>query len=223
MGNQLPSLKEVLSRFFHFHNRAKKTVKEAANLVVEEVFLFWEKARISTKEKHHAAKKVINEYELWRALGKHKSRQTPTETKKREEFVTRLDLLFDVAKKDVELTLNMEDRKFLTMQRDQGGRKGVMMGIDGKLAALEKRFELLKKALGEKAFYGRQHPECFMTDNCDAERGALRKVWPESAQYLCIFHVLQQVWRWVLDSRHGVPKQDRQRYMAILPSKGRNA
>ena len=134
MGNQLPSLKEVLSRFFHF-----QTVKEAANLVVEEVFSFWEKARISTKEKHHAAKKVTNDYELWRALGKHKSRQSPTETKKREEFVTRLDLLFDVAMKDVELSLNMEDRRFLTMQRDQAGRKGVMMGIDGKLAALEKR------------------------------------------------------------------------------------
>ena len=40
MGNQLPSLKEVLSRFFHFHNQEKKTGKEAAKLVVEEVFSF---------------------------------------------------------------------------------------------------------------------------------------------------------------------------------------
>ncbi|XP_043209642.1 uncharacterized protein LOC122374736 [Amphibalanus amphitrite] len=93
---------------------------------------------------------------------------------------------------------------------------GIVLTSSQDEAHLTKGFELLKKALGEKAFYGRQHPECFMTDNCDAERGALRKVWPESAQYLCIFHVLQQVWRWVLDSRHGVPKQDRQRYMAIM-------
>ena len=139
IGNQLPSMKEVLCRFFHFHNQEKKTVKESANLVVEEVFSFWEKARILTKEKHHAAKKVTKDYELWRALGKHKSRQSPTETKKRAQFVTRLNLLFDVAKKDVEPSLNIEDRRFLTMQRDQAGRKGVMMGIDGKLAALEKR------------------------------------------------------------------------------------
>ncbi|XP_061636770.1 uncharacterized protein LOC133481415 isoform X3 [Phyllopteryx taeniolatus] len=139
MGKQLPSLKEVLSRFFHLHNQEKKTVKEAANLLMEEVFLFWEKAKISTKEKHHAAKKVTNEYDLWRALGKHKSRKSPTERKKREEFVTRLDLLFDVDMKDVELTLNMEDRRFLALQRDKDGRKGVMMGIDGKLAALERR------------------------------------------------------------------------------------
>ena len=139
MGTRLPSLKEVLSRFFYFHNQEKKTVKEAANLVVEEVFLFWEKAKITTKEKHHAAKKVTNEYELWRALGKHKTRRSPTETKKRKEFVTRLDHLFDVALKDVELTLNMEDQRFLTMQRDKGGRKGVMLGIDGKLVALERR------------------------------------------------------------------------------------
>ena len=53
-----------------------------------------------------------------------------------------------------------------------------------------------------------------MTDNCDAERSALRAVWPASAQYLCIFHILQQVWRWLLDTRHGVPKEDRQGLMA---------
>ena len=139
MGKQLPSLREALSRFFYFHNQGKKTVSEAASLVVEEVFLFWEKARISTKEKHHAAKKLTNEYELWRALGRNKSRKSTTETKKREQFVTSLDHLFDVAMQDVELTLNEEDQRFLTMQRNNGGRKGVMLGIDGKLAALEKR------------------------------------------------------------------------------------
>ena len=67
------------------------------------------------------------------------SRQSPTEIKKREEFVTRLVLLFDIAMKDVELSPNTKDRRLLTMQREQAGRKGVMIGIDGKLVARSKR------------------------------------------------------------------------------------
>ena len=33
----------------------------------------------------------------------------------------------------------MDDRRFFTLQRNKVGRKRVMMGIDGKLAAVEKR------------------------------------------------------------------------------------
>ena len=53
--------------------------------------------------------------------------------------MTRLVLLFDIAMKDVELSPNTKDRRLLTMQREQAGRKGVMIGIDGKLVARSKR------------------------------------------------------------------------------------
>ena len=77
---------------------------------------------------------------------------------------------------------------------------------------------MVKEALGEYAFYGKGQPQSFMTDNSDAERKALAVTWPTSQQFLCIFHILQQVWRWLLDSKHGISKNDRQELMAAVKS-----
>ncbi|XP_066958964.1 uncharacterized protein [Macrobrachium rosenbergii] len=77
-------------------------------------------------------------------------------------------------------------------------------------------FDMLKQMLGDSAFYQQGHPLCFITDNSDAERNALRKVWPNSERYLCIFHILQQVWRWLCDSSHGVKKDHRQLLMQVV-------
>ena len=55
-----------------------------------------------------------------------------------------------------------------------------------------------------------------MTDNCAPERSALKSVWPTARQYLCPFHILQQVWRWLLDSKHGVKKGERQQLLGIV-------
>ncbi|XP_076051614.1 uncharacterized protein LOC143031532 isoform X2 [Oratosquilla oratoria] len=70
-------------------------------------------------------------------------------------------------------------------------------------------FHLLKKVLGESAFYGQGHPDCFITDDSEPEKKAVREVWPDSALYLCIFHILQQMWRWLCDTSHGITKEDR--------------
>lgn len=76
-------------------------------------------------------------------------------------------------------------------------------------------FSMVKKYLGATAFFGRGSPKYFMTDNCDAGRNALKTVWPNSKQYLSIFHLLQQIWRWVLDIKHDIKKSDRQELMAV--------
>lgn len=57
------------------------------------------------------------------------------------------------------------------------------------------------------------HPKIFLTDNSEAEILALNKIFPNSLTLLCIFHVLQAVWRWLWDSKHGIPKEDRQNLM----------
>lgn len=69
--------------------------------------------------------------------------------------------------------------------------------------------------LGETAFFQQGHPACFITDNSDAERNALKTVWPESQRFLCIFHILQQVWRWLCDGSHGIKKEDRRVLMTV--------
>ena len=77
---------------------------------------------------------------------------------------------------------------------------------------------MLKKVLGDSAFYKQGHPICFITDNSDAEQNALRMVWPNSERFLCVFHILQQVWRWLCDGSHGVKKEHRQILMHLVKS-----
>lgn len=51
-------------------------------------------------------------------------------------------------------------------------------------------FGLLKDVLGEAAFFGKNHPNSFITNNCKEKKKALSNVWPHAKQYLCIFHLL---------------------------------
>ena len=74
--------------------------------------------------------------------------------------------------------------------------------------AYEKGFQLLNTTL-EKPFNGKGNPSIFMTDDAEAEIKALLHVWPRSKNLLCIFHVLQSVWRWLWDSKHEIPKENR--------------
>ena len=62
------------------------------------------------------------------------------------------------------------------------------------------------------SFYGRGQlngPSVVMTDNCDELRDALHAVWPKSTLLLCIFHLMQQVWRWLFDKNHCIAQMDR--------------
>lgn len=67
-------------------------------------------------------------------------------------------------------------------------------------------FRLLKKEF-PAVFNNKNHPKNFMTDNSAAEIEAIKSVWPESQNLLCIFHVLQAVWRWLWDAKNGINKR----------------
>lgn len=69
------------------------------------------------------------------------------------------------------------------------------------------RFVLLAEAFGGR---GRRGPVCVMTDDSRSERAALSAIWPEARLLLCTFHVLQAVWRWLLDAKHGINQHVRQ-------------
>lgn len=72
---------------------------------------------------------------------------------------------------------------------------------------------LLIKNNVQNAFGGKGFPTIFLTDNSDAEINALKAVWPNSKSFLCIFHVLQAVWRWLWDGKNNINKEDRQPMM----------
>ena len=52
-----------------------------------------------------------------------------------------------------------------------------------------------------------------MTDDSDAERGALASCFPGSTLLLCQFHVQQAMWRWLWDSKHQIKKEHRKKLM----------
>ncbi|XP_049776193.1 uncharacterized protein LOC126164345 [Schistocerca cancellata] len=57
---------------------------------------------------------------------------------------------------------------------------------------------LLKKTIGENLFCGHIYgPNIFLTDDSQAEQSAILSSFPSSEVLLCIFHVLQAVWRWL--------------------------
>lgn len=69
-------------------------------------------------------------------------------------------------------------------------------------------FSLLKEAVPE-SFCGQGFPNIFITDQSAAEINAINYIWPKSSTLLCVFHVLQAVWRWLWDSKHNIPLEKR--------------
>ena len=79
------------------------------------------------------------------------------------------------------------------------------------METLIQAFKMYRYSLPSHAFFqsGESGPLIFMTDNCVEERDALNIVWPSAALLLCTFHILQQVWRWLGETKHGVHVDER--------------
>jgi hypothetical protein len=85
----------------------------------------------------------------------------------------------------------------------------IFVTSDEKEQTLIDALELLKSCLPDFAFYGAHAPKVFMTDNCYELRTSLNEVWPSAVSVLCIFHLLQQVWRWLHEKKNGISMEDR--------------
>jgi len=83
---------------------------------------------------------------------------------------------------------------------------GLVVSTSEAASVLVAGFQLLKTVLPSDAFFGRGStgPYFFMTDDCLAERNALKQVFPGSMTLLCQFHVLWAVWRWLSNNSSGI-------------------
>ena len=85
-------------------------------------------------------------------------------------------------------------------------------------ATLKSCLHNVVSVLPQHAFGGKgaaSGPSIFLTDDDSAQRNALRAYWRSSVLLLCIFHFLQAVWRWLLDSTNSINKDDRQHLMSL--------
>ncbi|KAE9539939.1 hypothetical protein AGLY_005191 [Aphis glycines] len=130
VGCKLPSNKQVLSVLFFNIREVKLSLRESARLVIDETLIFWQKARIPTREVHNCVPMLEELYNTWRSLQKNSSRRTNTQIKNENEFVQCFDELFDIAHADALNMMTIDiDKQFLITQR-QKGRPGAMMGVD---------------------------------------------------------------------------------------------
>ena len=66
----------------------------------------------------------------------------------------------------------------------------------------------LKGVFPNQAFYGQNFPNNIITDNSSSERDGLKNTWPTATLYLCVFHFLQSMWRWLTCAKNCIDKND---------------
>ncbi len=74
----------------------------------------------------------------------------------------------------------------------------------------------LSQMFPEDAFYGSGSPKKIIIDDSMAERDGLRKTWHTADILLCTFHFLQNIWRWLLNVKHGIDCDERQILMNLV-------
>lgn len=72
VGGQLPSLKEVMPLFFHYHCSESLTIKKSALITIDNVFDLWSKAGIPTCAENSAVRKFIHHHMVWKNFLKNK-------------------------------------------------------------------------------------------------------------------------------------------------------
>jgi len=83
--------------------------------------VFWQKARIPTRQEYNIINKIKDLHSRWQKLKKHSDLKTETQKNNNEEFSCILDDLFDVAHADaMTIMTNEEDKLFLAAQREKG-------------------------------------------------------------------------------------------------------
>ena len=86
---------------------------------------------------------------------------------------------------------------------------GIVITSDEHMETLTETLILSKSLFPNNRVFGKGRPDVIMTDNCSELREALYKVFPELTLLLCIFYILQQVWRWLFDKKYGLSANDK--------------
>lgn len=119
-------------------------------------------------------------------------------------------------------TVDHDDSRiyFLLTLNEAGGLPlGIIITSSENSYYISKGFQMLKDIVGNDIFYGNSEgPQVFMTDDSEAEHIAIRSCWTNSKILLCIFHVLQSFWKWLINSENKIFREDAVKYFQNLKS-----
>ncbi|XP_049834810.1 uncharacterized protein LOC126278611 isoform X2 [Schistocerca gregaria] len=92
--------------------------------------------------------------------------------------------------------------------------------MDHKLRSCRNGTRVAERDSGGKYFWGNINgPSVFLTDDSQSEQNAIRRCFPNTKTLLCIFHVLQTVWRWLLKAKNAIPQQKQCAFFQNLKKK----
>lgn len=150
LGSKLPSNRQALGLYLHYHFEEKNVSKIALKTSITEVMQWWLRARIPTPAIQHCQAKLEKLVTVWKGLKKCEGRTSEAHRSNEESFVHNLDDLFDIAHVNALEMINIqEDRDFLLAQREKG-RRGTMAGFDATLASKEARAAALKDTVEKR-------------------------------------------------------------------------
>lgn len=133
-GNKLPSKGQVLKVLFYNIRELKLSVRDSANLVIKEVKIFWEKARLPVQQNCRCVEKLLDLHKKWSNLHKHAGK--PSNIDKEKQFCSDFGNLFDIAHGDILQTIDEKRREFLESQR-RDGRVGYINNMQGFFERME--------------------------------------------------------------------------------------
>ena len=114
-GNKLPTNKEILQLLFHHTRNLNKNIQNSMTDVFNEVRTFWDKAKIPIITRTNCVAKIDRLYNEYRQLQKKTNKVCIKEIE--NDFDLRLNMLFDIAAKDVLEKLDETSKIFLLGQR----------------------------------------------------------------------------------------------------------
>ena len=107
---------------------------------------------------------------------------------------------------------SLQHRVFVLMTHSYMGALplGIVITTTEKAESVAKGLQLLLSLISPTdVFYGQKTPKIVLTDNSASGRLALRSVFPKATQLLCIFHILQGVWRFVWKAENKIAAPDK--------------
>jgi len=117
----------------------KLNLRDSARISIQEVHVFWGKARIPTKNEKDAITKLEKLHTQWRNVQKDQYKQSEAAKTKIKEFASKVDDIFDIAHQDALAMMKSEDDKEFLLKQREKGRPDSMLGVDLKLARAEER------------------------------------------------------------------------------------
>ena len=74
----------------------------------------------------------------------------------------------------------------------------------------------LQSLFPKSSFGVKMYADNILTDDSSPEREGVKRTWPSTKLFLCVFHFLQSMWRWLWNSKNGINKEDKQYLMGCV-------